>query len=305
MNRTKILLVVGLLAALPLSGCIENMQDLKDRLGAEEETAQPASVAEEETPTTPPVTNVTAKPLKAPVARVTVFGANGALVYKSSFKADDPTEPVFVKAPVKLQLLGTDSEALEPGAKISDYSWVFAGMTMTGGKVEHELTEPGAYPLNLTVKDSKGSLDWHNLTIQITPEPFTVVEELQTSGPIIGVAEGTSVQPASGSLTYTLALTIDDKPHKATSLQFVTKGGQTCDPIITVTAPDGTVTGPQDSGAQETVSYTDAAEGAYEILIEGYSCVAPEGIPIEVTVTYVQIVEGLAEGGDGHGGHAH
>lgn len=301
-TKTRTLLLVGLLAALPLAGCIENMQDLKERLGADEkgEATTPASTTDGNV-TTPaaPVKNATKNATKPPVARITIFGEAGALIYKSSFEAADPAEPLFVKAPVKLQLLASDSEALEPGATLAQYSWLFAGMAMTGSKVEHELTDPGMYNLSLTITDSKNMTDQHNVTIAVTPEPFEVVEEVRTS-PVIG-AGGV---PVSGTATWTLSFTREDKLHTVSGLTFTTMGGAACDPILTVTAPDGTVVGPQDSGSQETITFATPAEGDYAITADGFACVAADGLLIEVRATFVQVVEGV-EAGDGHGGHAH
>lgn len=301
MTKLRALLLVGLLAALPLSGCIENMRDLKDRLGATEEPVDTAATDNEtlETPEVPE-DNVTT-PLKPPVARITLFGANGALVYKSSFEAADPEEPVFVRAPVTLQLLASDSETLEPGATITDYAWDFAGMNMTGAKVEHALSEPGSYPLTLTVKDSKGSVDTHNVTIAISPEPFDVTHELVT-GPVAGAEEAGQ----TGTATFDVTLTIDEKPHTAQQAVIETSLPDTClDVAMIVTSPDGTETRVDDAFVgDETVTFTEPAEGTWTVTLSPFSCVAPTGVPILVTVTYVQLVDGVASGGDGHG-HAH
>ncbi|MBW3672242.1 MAG: hypothetical protein KY432_11300, partial [Acidobacteria bacterium] len=66
------------------------------------------------------VTNGTANktPPKPPVARITVFGANGALVYKASFVGEDETTPAFVAKGSTLTFLASESEAIEPGAPL-------------------------------------------------------------------------------------------------------------------------------------------------------------------------------------------
>lgn len=303
-TKTTTLLLVGLLAALPLAGCIENMQDLKDRLGTEEggEQTTPASTTEADLNETAAdvATNATANATKPPVARITVFGAAGALIYKSSFEAADPADPIPVKAPVTLQLLGSDSEALEPGATIADYSWDFAGMAMTGAKVEHELTEPGMYNLSLTVKDSKGATDTHNVSIAVAPEPFDVVLDLVT-GPVVGAEE----QGLSGSASFDITDVVDEKSVTAQQVVITTKRDASCaDMSLYITAPDGTETKVDDAFiGDEKTTITLPAVGTWGLAVSPYTCVAPQGVKLQVTITYLQNVEGVEA--DAHGGHAH
>lgn len=300
MNKTITLSFVLLLTLAPLTGCIENMQDLKERLGADTTAAaaepEPVKAATTNETTTP--VNTTPKETKPPVARITVFGANGALVYKSPFLAEDEANPVYTTAPATLQLIATDSEVLEPGAKLDKYTWEFAGMTMEGAQVSHQLTEPGVYPLMLTVTDTKGGKDMQHITLAVAPQPFDVVTNLMTEL-VIGV-EGIGI---GSSATYDLSFTIDDKLHTVSKLVFKTTAGPECDTILEVIPPSGEgAQGPQDSGSQETITFGAGEEGAYTVNVTGFACVS-QGVPIEVTATYLQVIEGL-EGGDGHG-HAH
>lgn len=300
MNKTITLSFVLLLTLAPMTGCIENMQDLKERLGQDTTaaTSDPEPVKQATTNTTKPVTNETKTPPKPPVARITVFGANGALVYKSPFTAEDEASPIYTTAPATLQLIATDSEVLEPGAKLDKYTWDFAGMKMEGAQVSHELTEPGLYPLMLTVTDTKGGKDMQHITLAVAPQPFDVVTTI-TTGTVIGV-EGIG---QGGSATYDLSFTIDDKLHTVSKLVFKTTAGPECDTILEVIPPSGEgAQGPQDTGSQETITFGAGEEGTYTVNVTGYACVS-QGVPIEVTATYLQVIEGL-EGGDGHA-HAH
>lgn len=290
--KTPTLLVVLLLATLPLAGCVQNMRDLKERVGAAEQELEPATVDP-----LPEETNNTTV-LRPPVARIGVFGSNGALVYKATFQADNETAPVYVKEGSNLTLTAADSETLEPGATLASYAWAVAGKTMEGRQVQVEVGEPALYPVQLTVTDSNGETDVQTMTLAVAPTPFEVKTTL-TTGPIVG-ADGEGV-PAT--LTHEVSDTVEEKKHKIVSVAVSSKGGTTCDTILTVAPPEGDAMGPQDSGGDETITFMDAPAGAYAITVSGFACAAPQGIPVEVVVTYLLLVEGLE--GDGHGGHAH
>lgn len=292
MNR-KLNLGIAILLTIALSaGCIENMTDLKERLGAAEATPEPVEPAA----TIPDEEPEELVPVEPPVARITVFGANGALVYKAGFTAEDVEEPIFTQL-ATLKLIATESQTLEPGAELIEYTWTINGETKTGAQTDHELADAGIYEITLTVKDDHNSTDSQNITLAVMPQPFDIVTTV-TTGPVIGAAgEG-----IGSDATYTLSHTIQDKLHTVTSLKFATHGGQNCDTMMEIIQPDGTTTGIQDTGHDETITFSDAAEGAWTINITGYAC-ASQAVDIEVTATYLQIIEGLED--DGHGGHAH
>lgn len=286
--------------ALASAGCIQSMDDLKDRVGADE-PVQPAAV--DETPTVPSApANTTPKVTKPPVARVAVFGANNALVFKSTFQADDPADAVYVTKGTTLNLMASDSEALEPGATLAAYAWALNGKALAQTRTATlEVKDAGLYVVTLNVTDSNGRGDEQTVKLAVAPEPYDVVTELVT-GPIVGAES----QGQPGELSFDLALPTD-KPATAQKMSIVAAPGATCDATLEVTDPAGTSSGLKDDGGfggAEGVEITAPAAGAYAIVVGPFACVAPDGVPVTVTVTFLPIVEGVAAGGDGHG-HAH
>lgn len=296
--KTRTLLVALLALAVGLSGCIENMRDLKDRLGAgdEPEPVQPAAV-----PDAPaPAKNVTTKP---PVARVSVYGANGALVYQSPFQAADVTDPIFVAENSNVTLNAGESSTLEPGAKLVSYTWSVAGKTLTGLKVDAAVAGPGVYPVMLTVTDSFNGTDMQHVVLAVAPKPYDVSANLTTDG-VIGVES----QGQTGTATFKLGPVDATKPATVTGIKFIARPPATCDAILEVAPPGGEAvqTNKGEVAGEETlVLQAPYAEGDYAIKAIPVACAAPDGVPVEVIVTYLPLVEGLASGGDGHGGHAH
>ncbi|HUR70139.1 MAG TPA: hypothetical protein VM370_12920 [Candidatus Thermoplasmatota archaeon] len=296
-------LLLPLALALSSAGCIANMADLKDKMGGSDEPVEPAAIVDPTPTGTPPVP--TTPPAKPPVARVSVFGANGALVYKSSFTAEDPATIVFVEEKTKLSLIASDSEALEPGASVTGFAWSLDGKPLEAARqATTEIGGPGLYVVKLVVTDSNGKTDDHSVKIGVQPKPYDVVTEL-TTGPIAG-AQG---QGQGEDVAFDLALPTD-KPTKATAMTILVSPDPTCDVTLEVIAPDGNSTGEIDDGGvsaldqAESASFTTApAAGAWTIRVAPFACAAPNGIPITVTVTYLEVVAALS-GSDGHG-HQH
>lgn len=296
----KIVITLALAFALSLAGCIQNMGDFKDRFGAT--TDEPLESTDTPvTPTAPttPVGNAT--PPAPPVARISVFGANGALVYKATFTAEDPADVVYVEEKSKLLLNAADSEAVERGATLTAYAWSLNGKLLEGGRnATVEVGEAGLYTLSLVVTDSKGSKDNQTLKLGVAPKPFEVVTELVTA-PVVG-AEG---QGQGATLAFELAAA-GDKPATVQSVTFEASPGASCDIILDVLDPEGESLGSKDGGSfgeSETLAAGALAYGAYSIVVSPFVCAAPDGVPVTVTVVYLPTVEGLAT--DEHGGHAH
>lgn len=298
MTMRTLSFTLTLALALVSSGCVANMADLKDRVGGADEPVEAAEVAIPSpvaTNTTPP------KVTKPPVARITAFGANNALVYKSTFQADDPSELVFVTKDTKVSLMASDSEALEAGATLASFAWTLNGQPLAQARTAAlDAKEAGLYTVVLNVTDSNGKSDTQTLKLAVAPEPYDVVTELVT-GPVAG-AEGAG---QAGELAFELALPTD-KPATAQKISIVAKPGASCDATLEVTDPAATSSGVKDGGSvgeEESVDIASPAVGSYAIVVAPFACVAPEGVPVTVTVTFLPTVEGVA-GGDGHGAHA-
>lgn len=139
MTVRSVLLVSLVLAASAFAGCVENMQDLKDRVdGASDEPIEGAS-----TPGTgaggqsslPPATVAPVVP-KPPVARISIFGDGGAQVFKAGFAADETLVPTVFAGGVTLTLSAADSEAVDAKATLAEYAWSVAplgGATAASG----------------------------------------------------------------------------------------------------------------------------------------------------------------------------
>lgn len=297
--RQTHLIVLLLALSLGTSGCIANMGDLKDRVGAGE--GEPIAPAATASPEETPVPNAT-KVLQPPVARIAIFGENGALVFKSSFQAEDPGAPVYVPEGAKLSLIASDSEALEPGATLVSFAWTVAGKPIGEGRqASFEIPEAGLFPVKLVIMDSEGSKDEQTVAVAVAPTPIEVVTELLT-GPVAG-AEGAG---QAGSVVFDLTLAAAGvEPVTIQSVTFVARSPATCDAILDVLDAEGASLGATDGsgiGGAETLEKGALPEGSYTVLVGPYACVAAE-VPVTVTVVYLPIVEGLPEG-DGHA-HAH
>ncbi|HWH07575.1 MAG TPA: hypothetical protein VNX21_00150 [Candidatus Thermoplasmatota archaeon] len=293
-------ILVPLLAlALLSTGCIANMADLKEKVqpaaAQEPEPLQPAAVA-------PPAANLT-----PPVARIQVFGANGGLLYKADFKADNVTAPLVVPAGVELTFLSGDSAAVAPGATVAKAAWRVGNQTLEGAKATATLPGPGLYPLVLTVTDTQGATDQQALALGVMPDPFEVAMDL-TAGPVFG-ANG---QGQGARLAFALNAALAGKPATIQGVKVVASAPATCDvtlalldgegePIAEVNDADAT------SGDQtETLDAGALPEGGYALALTPNACLARDGFPVQVVVTFLEVVPGLTDAaGDGHGGHAH
>lgn len=296
-------IVLALALSLALAGCIQNMGDLKGRLsGDADEPVQAATTDDATTPPTveTPVANAT--PKKAPVARMSLFAASGALVYKSTFQADDPAEIVFVEEKSKLNAIAGDSETLEKGATLSSYAWTLNGKAISSeAKATVEVGEAGLYTLVLTVTDSNQQTDVHTVKLGVAPKPYDVVTELMT-----GAVLGASGLGQTGELTFDLALDTSTGPTTIQAVTFTASPGLTCDAQLDVLDANGESVGSADDGGNggaEEIAAGALPVGAYTIIVSAYACVEPEGVPVTVTVTYLPVIEGV-DAGDGHGAHA-
>lgn len=302
MKTSSLLLVLALVAlATAGAGCIENMRDLKDRIGAADEPVETASTQPKpSTPKTPVINNTTT--FKPPVARISIFAENGALVYKATFQGDNSTDPIFVPDKSKINLIASDSEALEPGANLTKFSWSVGGKTLEGRQATAEMAEAGRYDVVLTVTDSNGQTDSQSVVLAVAPVAFDVVTDLVT-GPVAG-AEGVG---QAGTVAFELKLADAGVPATIQAVKFEALGVATCDSILDVADPDGESLGSKDDGGAgegESLPLGALAEGTYTVTVGPFACAAPEGVPVKVTVTFLPTVEGLGEA-DAHGGHAH
>lgn len=296
--RTPTIIVLAILVVGSLSGCIENMRDLKDKVaggGADNDGLTPQSVV----PTTP--TNVTNQTHKAPVARIAIFGQNGALVYKATFVGEDVAGPVVIDSDVNLTLVGTDSEALG-GATLTHYAWTIAGKPATGAKAAASFTDSGLYPLVLTVTDSNGKTDHQTVVLGIAPKPFDVSKNV-TVTQVLGVL--TAGQEGSGAF----AVSLSDTEILSTIQQVKVSIGAivTCDFVLAIVDAEDALIGKADDGglaSGEAATMTAPMEGDYKVIaMPGDLCVTlPDGLTATITTTFLPIIPGF--GGDDHG-HAH
>lgn len=299
--RTTFALTVAL--ALALTGCITNMAGLKESLGDANGTTPETGEPLDRSATTPDATtktNATTIVQRPPVARISIYESNGALLFKSTFTAENSTEIVFVNAKTTLSLIAGDSEAVERGANLTGFAWTVNGKPLEGDRqAKLEIAEPGVYAIMLKVTDSNGKSDTQSAKVALLAEPYEVVEELM-SGQIVG-QEG----DAPADLAWELAS--PEEPATVQSVTIVARFPTTCDGIVELVAADGTSMGSSDAvGIQdldntETLELGSIAFGKYTIRLAPYTCVATE-VPVTVTTVLVPVVPGLE--GAGHGEHA-
>lgn len=295
----------ALALALGLAGCVQNMAGLKDALDSTQEALHETSVALNETSqaidATANATNVTRDP---PVARLSVFGPNGALLYKSTFQADDPQEVVPVPEKAKLSLIAGDSEALAPGATLTGYAWTLNGKPLDGARqASVEVGEAGLYVVSLLVTDSNGKTDPHTVKLGVPPKPYDVTHEIMT-GPIAG-GSGAGL---SEKHPFTLAADDSKGPTKVLAVVVTASPDLGLDAKLTLFDSEGKVVGEADDVGHDNLDQTESIElgaiplGDYEVAIEAFAGADPDGVPITITITYVRVIEGLE--GDGHA-HSH
>lgn len=296
--KSKTILIVATLLALSFAGCIENMRDLKERISpaATDETLEPPAPIEQVN-----VTNETKKAFKAPVARVSMYAEGGALLFKSTFIAEDVATPIRVDEGVPVTLNGVDSDVGENGANITKYTWTFAGQTLEGRQVTLTPDVAGLNDLILTVEDSNKQKDTQKVKLGVAPAPFTLTTTF-TTGPIAG---GVGVGQA-GEGTFEVLNTSEGLVLKATGAVITATQTNECDVSIEVTDSEGETVGTRDdSGAPnpppEVLTLGELAAGIYTVTIAPFACANPTGVDVEIVVTYVPVLEGI---GDDHG-HAH
>ncbi|MHB8603699.1 MAG: hypothetical protein ACYDCK_00470 [Thermoplasmatota archaeon] len=311
-NRIAVLFAVGLLAALPMAGCIENINSLKDKLGkSSTTTTTPTPVTQTQTPVTNS-TNMSAPPLKPPVARISVFAENGALVYKSSFIAENVTATPIEAMPGNLTFLGADSETDNGGATLTGYKWSIDGMKMDGRKVVMSLTSPGIHMVELVVTDSKGASDGQMIHLGIQPIPFVVTktytgtltigdeDTLESSGT---PAASTMQQQSESTVAFPIETTINGKTVTAQhiALDLTNPNGYSLDYQMSIYGPDGKLVktvhdnGPlgNSATAEETYAADNPAIGNYKVVVEDMLSAPQPDYAMKVSITYVEVVAGL------------
>lgn len=287
-------LVFAIVVALSFAGCITNLAGVK---GSQEETGNTLEQTSETLNQTATERNSTGTaqptvPQNPPVARISIFGENGALLYKTNFKAEDSTEILRVDQDAKLNLIASDSEAVERGATLSGFAWTLSGKPIEGGRQATLLAETaGTHVLTLTVTDSNGKSDTQSVNLGIAPKPFVVETQLVT-GPVAGAGGGGQ----AAELKFDVSLEPAGVPANITSMSVTVTPPAACDVILTVNDPEGAELGSQDTGSfgeEETVTTSELVEGTYGIVVGPYACAAPDGMPVLVRVEYVPIVEAL------------
>lgn len=125
-----VLLVSAVLFAGSLAGCVDNVQDLKDAVSGDEavDTASTDTSGDDGQASLPPASGGSS-PAKPPVARIGVFGADGAIVFKSSFAADETKIATLFTGGDTVTFSAADSEAVDAGATLAEYAWTIAAFS--------------------------------------------------------------------------------------------------------------------------------------------------------------------------------
>lgn len=125
-----VLLVSAVLFAGSLAGCVDNVQDLKDAVSGDEavDTASTDTSGDDGQASLPPASGGSSA-VKPPVARIGVFGADGAIVFKSSFAADETKIATLFTGGDTVTFSAADSEAVDPGATLTEYAWTVASFS--------------------------------------------------------------------------------------------------------------------------------------------------------------------------------
>lgn len=272
---------------------IENARDLRSRIEgnrADSGTLQSVSVA----PAPHASAATSTAPEKPPVARITALGTGGALVYKSTFVAEDVASPILVDAGENLTLVAGDPEALE--GKLTAYAWDLAGKSATGPKAVISWSDPGLYRVRLMVTDSNGLTDDQTVAFGIAPPPFGVTQN-QTSAQVVGAnAQGRPVGQAA-SVKFDVAAAHAGKPAFLVGVKFATIAVDSCDVDVEIVDKDGKTVAKASKGgigAAEKLDLGALAEGTYTArLAPGDACVARDGIKVSVIETFVPLVNGV------------
>lgn len=150
------------------------------------------------------LTEGTATGEPAPAARAAVFAPNGDQLYKPGF---DVEQGVFVNSlsdafltGETIRFSGTESEAVAQGATIESYEWSFGdGETTTGPTAQHAYSDPGVYPVELTVTDDVGTSGTHTVHVVVIGWASTVADTSFEEGPGDWVSSGGSADPAGAT----------------------------------------------------------------------------------------------------------
>lgn len=281
------------------AGCVANMADLKEKV-------QPAATVPDPTPTETPLAQTNATNLTPPVARIQVFGASNALLYKAGFQAENLTTPLLVPANVELTFLSGDSEAVAQGARIAKATWTLNGKVIDGAKATATLPGPGLYPLVLTVTDTQGATDEQAIPLGVMPDPFDVY--LNLTAPQMAGANG---QGQGARLAFSLTAADAGKPATIQGVKVVAAAPLTCDVTLALLDGEGKEVANANAADASTGDQTETLdagalpEAGYAVSLTPNACLAPDGFPVSVIVTYLPIVPGVTDaGGDGHH-HAH
>lgn len=291
----RAILPILLALGLATTGCVANMADLKG-------TLDPASVETAVRDAGDLVENATNRSAP-PVARITVFGENNALVYKASFAAEDVSSPIFVAESVEVVLLASDSAAVEPGATLVSFAWTLPRANANGTRASATFDAPGLYPVTLKVTDSNGNTDTQTVVLAVAPQPFEVFMNM-TTGQLVGA--GGQGQPAR--LAFSLTTEAAGIPATIQNVKVVATPPASCDATLRLLDSEGEPLAEANdadaaSGAQtETIDAGALPEGGYAIEVVPEACVAQGGVDVQVIVTYLALVPDLGEGhGEGHG----
>jgi PKD repeat protein len=154
------------------------------------------------------------------------------------------------------------------------YEWTIDGASRTGDNVSYVFSEPGEFPVNLTVKDEAGVIAYHNFTQIVSPDQklhshiYMVREsfEFTPGDPEVGqsvkirvvVANTDAGVDATGVSVRFWIVEETDKEISGTVKYYDYNGNQVFNTTI---APDGNITA--------EMSWTPGSHGDYTILVNG------------------------------------
>lgn len=297
--QTRALIAIALLVA-PLAGCIENMSDLRERISGSSTEVQP--------PMNETLKNATKNATKKvlPVARIDLFEKGGAKVFGSDFVAADAKIETTILGGKELSFVGSQSEALAPGAAIASHEWTFGdGASAKGSTVSHAYAETGGvFKVALKVTDSKGNVDTQRLELAVMPVLVVTNETLK--GQIAAGFQG--LNPGDQGLdrathTFTIVAMGDDGrayDHVGTLVRL--SGGQTAvDVTMTITDAAGETLG---SGTEIALEGLPAAEYTITVVLNA-GAQADYSILVETSYQPQHPAVTAFFGGEGgeHGGH--
>lgn len=319
------LLASAVLLAASLAGCVENVQDLKDRVTGLDEPVDTASTDTADGTGQvglPAASDGVAKP---PVARISVFGSDGAIVFKSSFAADETQLATLLTGGDTLTFSAADSEAVDPKATLAGYAWTvtsFSGATAvghashgdaasttaekddahaghasaaepaTGASLQHTFPEDGGvFLVTLTVKDSLGATDAMALKIGVNPAPITrsvTFKGTIQAGTGHNVPSAVPVTVDASSHVFNVTGTVNDLPAMPALATLVLKGmGPTAlDLDLDVIDPTGAAAGSSRGGSSdEKIDLVMPMVGDWTAIVSANVGVAAD-YELLVTVTY-------------------